>query len=112
MMTLTLRSSYSENTGFDIVQDPGASQGTLALVARHQMTAYPQKSKGRGYFRRQYVAYNAVAIRSAKDRIGDAEKNESDDIVAAIMLLAYDVRDPSFGLLDNVITGLKANIFK
>lgn len=88
------------------VQDPGAFQCTLALAARHRMTGCPQKSKGRGDFMRQYATYNAAAIRSVKERIGDVTQNTSDDVIAAIMLLACDVRDFNSGRSDNVLIEL------
>jgi hypothetical protein len=74
------------------IQDPATFHCTLALAAQHLMTLYPQHSREKKHQTRQYVSHYAAAIRSIKDRVGDPTQNTSDDMIAAVITLACDVR--------------------
>lgn len=74
------------------IQDPAAFHCTLALAAQHLMTLHPQNSREKKRKTRQYVSHYAAAVRSVKDRVGDHTQNTSEDMIAAILTLACDVR--------------------
>lgn len=61
---------------------------------------------------RQYIAHYAAAVQVVNKRVANLVQTVSDDTIAAILLLACDVRRSPPSLLEIVLTRIKARVLK
>jgi hypothetical protein len=81
------------------VQDPASFHCALAYAAHHRTILEARNSLEQTRQMRQYIYHYTAAISSIKERICNPKQNTSDEMIAAVILLACDVS--SIGVFDS-----------